>query len=200
MGDSKPHVLERESLGVLQTALERLDASFASLPAAADSLTSAQPVGYVHSLFEVAIDVLTRAGGAEDKQALLGTMAETNLATISGQVDFTNPVSDDGGFDESRPSRFYRSASRPTNNATCSSSSPTRARNAAFSASNSTLRASSSAIRASPSTARPTMPPLISSTAMRQPSVLRAPPMAMRLVRWMASLRSRRPRWPSAIP
>ena len=51
-----------------------------------------QPVGYVHSLFEVAIDVLTRAGGAEDKQALLGAMAETNLATISGQVDFTNPV------------------------------------------------------------------------------------------------------------
>lgn len=51
-----------------------------------------QPVGYVHSLFEVAIDVITRAGGAEDKQALLGAMAETNLDTIAGTVDFTNPV------------------------------------------------------------------------------------------------------------
>lgn len=51
-----------------------------------------QPVGYVHSLFEVAIDAITRAGGAEDKQALLGAMGETNLATIAGQVDFTNPV------------------------------------------------------------------------------------------------------------
>lgn len=51
-----------------------------------------QPVGYVHSLFEVAIDAITRAGGAEDKQALLAAMGETNLATIAGQVDFTNPV------------------------------------------------------------------------------------------------------------
>lgn len=51
-----------------------------------------QPLGYVHSLFEVAIDVLTRAGGADDKQALLGAMAETNLDTIAGKVDFTNPV------------------------------------------------------------------------------------------------------------
>ncbi|MEM7288313.1 MAG: ABC transporter substrate-binding protein, partial [Actinomycetota bacterium] len=51
-----------------------------------------QPVGYVHSLFEVAIDAITRAGGAEDKQALLAAMGETNLPTIAGQVDFTNPV------------------------------------------------------------------------------------------------------------
>ena len=51
-----------------------------------------QPVGYVHSLFEVAIDVIKRAGGAEDKQALLAAMAATNLGTVAGLVDFTNPV------------------------------------------------------------------------------------------------------------
>jgi branched-chain amino acid transport system substrate-binding protein len=51
-----------------------------------------QPVGYVHSLFEVAIDVLKRAGGASDKQAILDAMAATNLDTIAGKVDFTHPV------------------------------------------------------------------------------------------------------------
>ncbi|MEM8621348.1 MAG: ABC transporter substrate-binding protein [Actinomycetota bacterium] len=51
-----------------------------------------QPVGYVHSLFEVAVDALQRAGGADDKQALLDAMGQTNLATIAGQVDFNNPV------------------------------------------------------------------------------------------------------------
>ena len=67
----------------------------AELAAAFEEATGTQwtqPVGYVHSLFEVAIDVLQRAGGAEDKQALLGAMAETNLATLAGTVDFTNPV------------------------------------------------------------------------------------------------------------
>lgn len=51
-----------------------------------------QPVGYVHSLFEVAIDALNRAGGADDKEALLTAFGETNLDTIAGTVDFTNPV------------------------------------------------------------------------------------------------------------
>ncbi|MEM9133225.1 MAG: ABC transporter substrate-binding protein [Actinomycetota bacterium] len=51
-----------------------------------------QPLGYSHSLFEVAIDAITRAGGAGDKQALLDAFAETNLATMVGQVDFTDPV------------------------------------------------------------------------------------------------------------
>jgi branched-chain amino acid transport system substrate-binding protein len=46
----------------------------------------------VHSLFEVAIDAIKRAGGAEDKQALLDAFAATNLETIAGKVDFTNPV------------------------------------------------------------------------------------------------------------
>lgn len=51
-----------------------------------------QPVGYVHSLFEVAVDALKRAGGAKDPKALLEAMAATNLDTIAGKVDFTKPV------------------------------------------------------------------------------------------------------------
>ena len=51
-----------------------------------------QPIGYVHSLFEVLTDAIVRAGGVEDKQALLDAMGETNLKTIAGTVDFTKPV------------------------------------------------------------------------------------------------------------
>ena len=67
----------------------------ADLAAAYEAATGrqwTQPVGYVHSLFEVAIDALKRAGGASDKQALLDAMGATNLETIAGKVDFTNPV------------------------------------------------------------------------------------------------------------
>jgi branched-chain amino acid transport system substrate-binding protein len=67
----------------------------ADLAAAYETATGkqwTQPVGYVHSLFEVAIDALKRAGGADDKQALLDAFAATNLETIAGKVDFTNPV------------------------------------------------------------------------------------------------------------
>ena len=67
----------------------------ADLAAAYEAATGrqwTQPVGYVHSLFEVAIDSLKRAGGATDKQALLAAMGATNLDTIAGKVDFTNPV------------------------------------------------------------------------------------------------------------
>jgi branched-chain amino acid transport system substrate-binding protein len=35
---------------------------------------------------------LKRAGGASDKEALLTAMGATNLETIAGKVDFTNPV------------------------------------------------------------------------------------------------------------
>jgi branched-chain amino acid transport system substrate-binding protein len=51
-----------------------------------------QPVGYVHSLFEVAIDSLIRAGGAEDKVALRDAIGETNLDTIAGTVNWGNSV------------------------------------------------------------------------------------------------------------
>ena len=59
---------------------------------AAENKQWTQPIGYVHSLFEVLVDAIVRAGGAEDKQALLDAMGETNLDTIAGKVDFTKPV------------------------------------------------------------------------------------------------------------
>ena len=37
-----------------------------------------QPIGYVHSLFEVIVDAIVRAGGVKDKQALLDAIGETN--------------------------------------------------------------------------------------------------------------------------
>ena len=46
----------------------------------------------MHSLFEVIVDAIVRAGGVEDKQALLDAIGETNLPTLAGNVDFTNPV------------------------------------------------------------------------------------------------------------
>jgi branched-chain amino acid transport system substrate-binding protein len=51
-----------------------------------------QPIGLVHSLFEVAIDALTRAGGVNDKRQYLQALAATKLDTIAGTVDFTKPV------------------------------------------------------------------------------------------------------------
>ncbi len=51
-----------------------------------------QPIGYVHSLFEVITDAIVRAGGVKDKKHLLDSIGETNLATIAGKVDFTKPV------------------------------------------------------------------------------------------------------------
>ncbi len=74
---------------------------------------------------------------------------------FSGRLFFAPPASVEGGldeFDEFRPSSFSRSATLPASAASCSFSSPTRARNAAFSTSSSALFASSSAIRACAST------------------------------------------------
>ncbi len=67
-------------------------AELAAAYSAETGLQWTQPIGYVHSLFEVALDAIKRAGGAADKQALLTAMGETNLETIAGKVDFTNPV------------------------------------------------------------------------------------------------------------
>ena len=38
------------------------------------------------------VDAIVRAGGVEDKQALLDAIGETTLPTIAGTVDFTKPV------------------------------------------------------------------------------------------------------------
>ena len=44
-----------------------------------------QPVGFIYSLFEVAIDVLKRAGSTEP-DAVLGAIKATNLDTLTGKV------------------------------------------------------------------------------------------------------------------
>ncbi len=51
-----------------------------------------QPVGYVHALFEVALDAIKRAGGADDKKALLDAISATNLQTVAGAVNWGNSV------------------------------------------------------------------------------------------------------------
>jgi branched-chain amino acid transport system substrate-binding protein len=61
----------------------------------ADAYTSStgrqwtQPIGFVHSLFEVAADVLGRTQDIEDKQSILDAVAGTNLETLVGPVNWT---------------------------------------------------------------------------------------------------------------
>jgi branched-chain amino acid transport system substrate-binding protein len=45
-----------------------------------------QPIGFIHSLFEVAVDVLKRAEDPKDPTALLASIASTNLETVVGPV------------------------------------------------------------------------------------------------------------------
>jgi branched-chain amino acid transport system substrate-binding protein len=51
-----------------------------------------QPLGFAHALFEVAADVLSRAGSS-DPEAIREAMAATSMDTVIGPVDFsTGPV------------------------------------------------------------------------------------------------------------
>jgi branched-chain amino acid transport system substrate-binding protein len=45
-----------------------------------------QPIGFIHSLFEVALDVVKRAADPKDPQALLASIAATDLQTVVGPV------------------------------------------------------------------------------------------------------------------
>ncbi len=45
-----------------------------------------QPIGLGHSLFEVAVDILKRAGGAGDPAAIRDAMAATSMSTVFGPV------------------------------------------------------------------------------------------------------------------
>jgi branched-chain amino acid transport system substrate-binding protein len=47
-----------------------------------------QPLGFVHALFEVAADVLKRAGDAADKQAVADAIKATDLDTVVGKVSW----------------------------------------------------------------------------------------------------------------
>lgn len=47
-------------------------------------------LGWIHALFEVAIDALKRSGNPQDKKSLRDAIAKTNVMTIQGPVNFTN--------------------------------------------------------------------------------------------------------------
>jgi branched-chain amino acid transport system substrate-binding protein len=49
-----------------------------------------QPVGYVHSLFEVAVDVLKRTEDVGNPSAILAAITSTNLDTVAGHVGWGN--------------------------------------------------------------------------------------------------------------
>jgi branched-chain amino acid transport system substrate-binding protein len=53
-----------------------------------------QPIGFVHALFEVAADVLRRAGDVGDKQAIVDAIKATSLDTIVGHVDWTRRLAE----------------------------------------------------------------------------------------------------------
>lgn len=69
--------------------------SGASCGALAETYTAAtkaqwtQPIGFVHALFEIAVDVARRAGKVGDKAALRDAIAQTSLDTIVGRVDWS---------------------------------------------------------------------------------------------------------------
>jgi branched-chain amino acid transport system substrate-binding protein len=67
--------LTGQSAGDLATAFE-----------AAAGRQWTQPIGFIHSLFEVALDVLKRAEDPKDPTALLASIAATNLETVVGPV------------------------------------------------------------------------------------------------------------------
>ncbi len=50
-----------------------------------------QPLGYVYSVFEVAIDVFKRTTDVDDKAAIVESIKATNLDTIAGTVNWTEP-------------------------------------------------------------------------------------------------------------
>jgi branched-chain amino acid transport system substrate-binding protein len=49
-----------------------------------------QPIGFVHALFEVAVDALRRAGNVNDRNSIREAVAATNLNTIVGPVSWMN--------------------------------------------------------------------------------------------------------------
>ncbi len=47
-----------------------------------------QPIGFVHALFEVAVDVLKRSADKNDAKAVIAAIAATKLDTIVGHVEW----------------------------------------------------------------------------------------------------------------
>ena len=48
-----------------------------------------QPIGFIHALFEVAVDVLKRSS-QRDPKAIASTIAATNLDTVVGKVQWNS--------------------------------------------------------------------------------------------------------------
>ena len=46
------------------------------------------PTGFVHALFEVAVDAITRAGDPTDADALAEAVGATNLDTVVGKIQW----------------------------------------------------------------------------------------------------------------
>jgi branched-chain amino acid transport system substrate-binding protein len=55
-----------------------------------------QPLGFAHSIFETAFDVVKRTKDLNDPESILASIMETDLATITGQISWkggpNNPV------------------------------------------------------------------------------------------------------------
>jgi branched-chain amino acid transport system substrate-binding protein len=51
-----------------------------------------QPIGFVHALFEVAVDALMRAGGPDDKQGVADAIKATKLDTDRGPARSARPA------------------------------------------------------------------------------------------------------------
>ncbi|MEM1400399.1 MAG: ABC transporter substrate-binding protein, partial [Pseudomonadota bacterium] len=49
-----------------------------------------QPIGFAHALFEVATDALSRAGDPTDLDRVRDAVAETQLDTVVGKIDFSS--------------------------------------------------------------------------------------------------------------
>ena len=60
----------------------------ASAYEAASKKQWSQPIGFIHSLFEVAVDVLKRTPQVGDAKATVKAIAETNLDTVVGKVQW----------------------------------------------------------------------------------------------------------------
>src|ERR1700686_1176554 len=47
-----------------------------------------QPIGFTHALFEVAVDVMKRAGGVGDPKTIVKAIQTTKLETLVGHIEW----------------------------------------------------------------------------------------------------------------
>jgi branched-chain amino acid transport system substrate-binding protein len=49
-----------------------------------------QPIGFIHALFELAVDVAKRSGNVGDNKAVVNAIASTKLDTVVGKIEWAN--------------------------------------------------------------------------------------------------------------